>query len=72
MSVGEEAELVVHSRFAYGSIGRSALSGKKELPAIPPDAVITYNITLLSVDIEPDLESMSYEQIRKIGYDNII
>ncbi|XP_058808343.1 peptidyl-prolyl cis-trans isomerase FKBP8 [Phymastichus coffea] len=67
MNVGEEAELIVHPRFAYGSLGRSAISGKTNLPAIPPDAKITYNIILKSVHMETDIYELPYEERRRIG-----
>lgn len=51
MELGETCEIVIQSRFAYGSVGR--------LPEIPPDSTIKYNLKLLRVEDEPDAANMS-------------
>ena len=62
MDTEEEAEIEVNSRFGYGSIGRDF-----PLPVIPPNADLKYNITLKSVQMEPDMDELSLEDRRKIG-----
>ncbi|EEB12710.1 fk506 binding protein, putative [Pediculus humanus corporis] len=61
MNVGEEAIVVVSPRFGYGSVGN--------LPKIPPNATITYEVTLVNVLPEPNLEKISFTK-RKILANN--
>ncbi|KAL0279079.1 UNVERIFIED_CONTAM: hypothetical protein PYX00_000710 [Menopon gallinae] len=56
MNVGEETIVIIAPRFAYGKIGNP--------PDIPPNATITYNLKLLRVELEPDLEEIPYN-VRK-------
>lgn len=60
MDEGEKAEITCNARFAYGSLG---LPSKN----IPADATIVYNIELVSVHEESDLEKKSYESRKEIG-----
>ncbi|XP_003427294.1 peptidyl-prolyl cis-trans isomerase FKBP8 [Nasonia vitripennis] len=64
MDLEEEAEVETASRFAYGSLGRKATAS---LPEIPPDAKITYNIVLKSIEFEPDIDELEYSERQKIG-----
>jgi len=65
MNVGEKAEIVVSSRFAYGSMG---LKNEEEPDkSIPADAAITYTVQLLAVKEEEDQEEFTYETRKKIG-----
>ncbi|KAJ8679260.1 hypothetical protein QAD02_015047 [Eretmocerus hayati] len=63
MDVEEEAVIEVHSRFAYGSLGRKS----PPLPDIPPDAKIIYEVTLKQVEMEPDIEELDHHDKRRIG-----
>lgn len=62
MYVGEIAEVKIGPRFAYGSKGL-----KEEGKEIPPDATLNFTIELLSIEFEPEIESMSVETRREIG-----
>ncbi|XP_014252350.1 peptidyl-prolyl cis-trans isomerase FKBP8 [Cimex lectularius] len=59
MDKGEEAEVVIASRFAYGSLGRK--------PDIPPDAVLTYRLTLHNVRQELPVQELDIEKRIAIG-----
>ncbi|XP_055623603.1 peptidyl-prolyl cis-trans isomerase FKBP8 isoform X2 [Toxorhynchites rutilus septentrionalis] len=65
MNVGEQAEVIVNSRFGYGTLGLK----NEEHPerSIPPNATITYTVELVSAKEESDLESKSYAQRKDIG-----
>lgn len=58
MNVGEEALVVVAPRFGYGSIGSNG---------IPPDATITYDITLVKSSPEPCLEKIPFEKRKTLA-----
>jgi FK506-binding protein 8 len=60
MDVGEKAEIVCNSRFAYGSIGLPTKN-------IPADATMIYTAELLDVHEETDLEKKSYDSRKEIG-----
>lgn len=59
MNVGEIADVEIHPRFAYGKYG---LYG-----SIPEDAVMDYTVELQYIEPEPDIETLSVEQRKKIG-----
>lgn len=65
MNVGEQAEVIVSSRFAYGEQGLK----NEEHPerSVPPNAQITYTVELVSTKEETDLESKSYAARKEIG-----
>lgn len=65
MNVGEQAEVIVDSRFAYGEQGLK----NEEHPerSVPPNAKITYTVELASSKEETDLESKSYGARKEIG-----
>lgn len=65
MNVGEQAEVIVSSRFAYGEQGLK----NEEHPekSVPPNAKITYTVELVSTKEETDLESKSYAARKEIG-----
>jgi len=58
MDTGEVAEILVNSRFAYGTNGAES---------IPPNATIKYTVELKEVEFQPDIVNMSTEQRRKIS-----
>ncbi|XP_012269550.1 peptidyl-prolyl cis-trans isomerase FKBP8 isoform X2 [Athalia rosae] len=60
MDVGEVAEVEVESRFAYGDLGRE--------PDIPGGAKLFYTLELLSVEMEPEIETLGVAQRKEIGY----
>lgn len=60
MDVGEEAEIEIASRFAYGTIG--------EKPNIPSNVTLRYNVKLVSVEMETELESLTVNERKRIGY----
>lgn len=60
MDIGEKAEVMCNSRFAYGTLG---LPSKN----IPADATIIYTVELLSAHEESDLEKKSYDSRKEIG-----
>lgn len=62
MNVGEEAEIEVASRFAYGDKGC-----KTEDVNVPPGATIFYTVTLKSVELEDEIDTLSVEKRREIG-----
>ncbi|XP_051175213.1 peptidyl-prolyl cis-trans isomerase FKBP8 [Leptopilina boulardi] len=59
MDVGEEAEIEIASRFAYGTIG--------EKPNIPSNVTLRYNVKLVSVEMETELESLTVNERKRIG-----
>lgn len=65
MNVGEQAEVVVNSRFAYGELGLK----DEENPgrSIPPNAKIIYTVELITAKEENDLENKSYAARKEIG-----
>jgi hypothetical protein len=64
MDLEEEAEIEICPRFAYGCFGnRSPL-----LPEVPPNAKLIYNVVLKSIQIESDIDELSYNEKRRIGY----
>lgn len=65
MNIGEQAEVIVSSRFAYGEEGLK----NEEHPerSVPPNAKITYTVELISSKEESDLESKSYAARKEIG-----
>lgn len=63
MYVGEKSEVKIGPRFAYGS--RGFQENDIEIPA---DATLHYTIELLSVEPEPEVETMDVETRREIGY----
>lgn len=65
MNVGELAEVVVSSRFAYGEQGLK--NEQQPAKSIPPNAKITYTVELLSSNEEPELGSMTYESKKEKG-----
>lgn len=66
MNVGEQAEVIVGSRFAYGEQGLKdeEHSGRT---VIPPNEKITYTVELVSTKEESDLESKTYNARKEIG-----
>ncbi|GAB0088433.1 Peptidylprolyl isomerase [Sergentomyia squamirostris] len=65
MTTGEKAEIVVNSRFAYGSIGLK--NDKDPSKNIPPDATVTYTVELLSCHPENEAETKTFENRKKYG-----
>lgn len=63
MCVGEEAEISVDSRFAYGTVGLN----REHQTFIPPSAKIIYNVVLISTKEEDDLETLTFEKRKIIG-----
>ncbi|XP_058466632.1 peptidyl-prolyl cis-trans isomerase FKBP8 isoform X2 [Malaya genurostris] len=65
MNVGEQAEVIVNARFAYGEHGFK----NEELPerSVPPNAKVIYNVELVSTKEENDLEDKSYASKKEIG-----
>lgn len=59
MDVEEIAEVEVAARFAYGDLGRE--------PDIPGGATLFYTLELLSVEMEPEIESLGVAQRKEIG-----
>lgn len=62
MHVGEISEVKVGPRFAYGSKGY-----KEGDVYIPPDATLYYTVELVSVTIEPEIETMDVETRKETG-----
>ncbi|XP_039309893.1 peptidyl-prolyl cis-trans isomerase FKBP8 isoform X2 [Solenopsis invicta] len=58
MELDEITQILVHPRFAYGSQGKES---------IPPNANITYTVELKMIEDEPEMETLSIEQRKKIG-----
>ncbi|XP_015520956.1 peptidyl-prolyl cis-trans isomerase FKBP8 [Neodiprion virginianus] len=59
MDVEEVAEVEVEARFGYGDLGRE--------PDIPGGAKLFYTIELLSVEMEPEIETLGIAQRKNIG-----
>ncbi|XP_035917064.1 peptidyl-prolyl cis-trans isomerase FKBP8 [Anopheles stephensi] len=68
MNEGEVAEVIVNPRFAYGELG---LKDPTELDpvirTVPPNATITYTVTLVSMREESDIEARTYTSRKEIG-----
>ncbi|XP_055919667.1 peptidyl-prolyl cis-trans isomerase FKBP8 [Eupeodes corollae] len=65
MFVGEVAEVIVDSRFAYGQIGLKNEEDPKL--SIPPDAKITYEVHLLDTKFEEHADLKNFEIRKKYG-----
>lgn len=65
MNVGEQAEVIVSSRFAYGEQGLK--NEDRPERSVPPSAKITYTVELVSTKEETDLESKGYAARKDIG-----
>lgn len=65
MNVGEQAEVIVGSRFAYGEQGFKNEDHPER--SVPPNAKVTYTAELVSTKEEADLESKSYAARKEIG-----
>lgn len=65
MNVGEQAEVIVSSRFAYGEQGLKDEDHPER--TVPPNEKITYTVELVSSKEESDLESKSYAARKDIG-----
>lgn len=65
MNVGEQAEVIVSSRFAYGEQGLKDEDHSER--TVPPNEKITYTVELVSSKEESDLESKSYAARKDIG-----
>lgn len=65
MNVGEQAEVIVSSRFAYGEQGLKDEDHPER--TVPPNEKITYTVELVSCKEESDLESKSYAARKDIG-----
>ncbi|KAF6201644.1 hypothetical protein GE061_004037, partial [Apolygus lucorum] len=59
MDKGEEAEVIVKSRFAFGDIGRE--------PDVPPGATLVYTITLIDINPEPLIATINLQDRLNIG-----
>ncbi|XP_057331987.1 peptidyl-prolyl cis-trans isomerase FKBP8 [Microplitis mediator] len=59
MDVGEVAEVEIAARFGYGDVGRQ--------PEIPAGAKLFYNVELKSVEMEPDIDSLTVGERKAIG-----
>lgn len=59
MNVGEKCKLRIEPRLAFGKKGH--------LPKIPPNTVLIYDIELVSVEPEEEIENMSIQQRKYIG-----
>lgn len=59
MDVGEVAEIEIAARFGYGDVGRQ--------PEIPAGAKLFYNVELKSVEMEPDVDSLTVAERKAIG-----
>lgn len=59
MDEGEIAEVEVHPRFGYGTIGKE--------PDVPPSSVLMYTIELLKSEPEPEFDEMSIEKRQEFG-----
>lgn len=65
MNVGEQAEVIVSSRFAYGEQGLK----DEDRPdrSVPPNEKITYTVELVSTKEESELETKAYAARKDIG-----
>ncbi|KAJ8925653.1 hypothetical protein NQ315_009498, partial [Exocentrus adspersus] len=59
MNVGEKCRLKIEPRLAFGKKGLS--------PNIPPDAVLMYDVELVSVQPEDDIETLNIQQRKSFG-----
>uniref|UniRef100_A0A0K8TJ23 peptidylprolyl isomerase n=1 Tax=Lygus hesperus TaxID=30085 RepID=A0A0K8TJ23_LYGHE len=59
MDKGEEAEVIVKSRFAFGDMGRE--------PDVPSGATLVYTITLLDINPEPLIATINLNDRLTIG-----
>lgn len=59
MNVGELSELKIEPRLAYGKKGLP--------PAVPPDTTVQFNVELLSVEPDIEIESIGIKERRQIG-----
>lgn len=59
MNVGEKCTLKIEPRLAFGKKGL--------LPKIPPNTVLIYDIELVSVEPEDEIENLSIQQRKYIG-----
>ncbi|XP_033210522.1 peptidyl-prolyl cis-trans isomerase FKBP8 [Belonocnema kinseyi] len=59
MDIGEEAEVEVASRFAYGTLG--------EKDKIPSGVTVWYTVELKDVEYEPEIESLAVNQRKEMG-----
>lgn len=59
MEEGEDAEIEVASRFAYGELGKE--------PDIPPGATIIYEVKLKSVRIQEEIDTLGFAQRKELG-----
>ncbi|KAK0173215.1 hypothetical protein PV328_006447 [Microctonus aethiopoides] len=59
MEEGEDAEIEVASRFAYGELGKE--------PDIPPGATIIYEVKLKSVQIQEEIDTLGFAQRKELG-----
>lgn len=59
MNVGEKCKLKIEPRLAFGKKGL--------LPKIPPNTVLIYDIELVSVEPEDEIENLSIQQRKYIG-----
>lgn len=59
MNVGEVCKLKLESRLAYGTKGLE--------PTVPPDATVNFEVELLSVDPEDELETLAISERRRKG-----
>lgn len=68
MNEGEVAEVIVNPRFAYGELG---LKDPTELDpvirTVPPNATLTYTVTLVAMREERDIEARTYTSRKEIG-----
>lgn len=59
LNIGEKCLLKIEPRLAYGKIGLP--------PKIPPDAVVLYQIELVSVEPEDEIESLTLQHRQMTG-----
>lgn len=59
MNVGEISELKMEPRLAYGKKGLP--------PAVPPDTTVLFDVELLSVEPDIEMESIGIKERRRIG-----
>lgn len=59
MNLGEICELKIQSRLAYGTKGYE--------PVVPPDATICYEVELLTIEPDIDIETLSINQRKELG-----
>lgn len=59
MNVGEKCKLKIEPRLAFGRKGL--------LPKIPPDTAVIYEVELVSVESEDEIENLSVQHRKCIG-----